>query len=274
MVKRIGRLKLFDGFSIIIVSYFANSVLPLRIGEVARGVLLGRRINISNSAGLGTVALDRVLDLISLLILITITGLLYDFPVEVKHAAWILSIVSLGIILIIAAFVIFKEQRDGLLGKLLERLPTGLGKKLIGMIDQFVVGLTALKSSSSYLLISIDSVIIWSLYAAQVWLVMIAFSFPQNYSLIASEPILTSFVILVIASAVLSIPSAPGGVGTFHAAIIFGLALFGVDVDEAVGFALIIHAVTVLFYILGGFPLMWREGLKLGNLRGLKVNSE
>ncbi len=274
MVKRMGRLGLFDGFSIIIVSYFANSVLPLRVGEVVRGMLLGRRINISNSAGLGTVALDRVLDVISLLILIAITGLLYDFPAEIKHAAWILSIVSLGIILVIVIFAILKDQHGGLFGELLERLPTGLGKKLIGMIDQFVVGLTTLKSSSSYFLISIDSVIIWCLYAAQVLLVMIAFSFPQNYPLIASEPILTSFVILVISSIVLSIPSAPGGVGTFHAAVIFGLALFGVGVDEAVGFALIIHAISILFYIFGGFPLMWREGLKLKSLRWLKVNGE
>ena len=66
MVKHMSKLKLFDGFSIIMVSYFTNSILPLRIGEVVRGVLLGRRIKITNSAGLGTVALDRALDMVSL----------------------------------------------------------------------------------------------------------------------------------------------------------------------------------------------------------------
>jgi len=272
MVKHMSKLKLFDGFSIIMVSYFTNSILPLRIGEVVRGVLLGRRIKITNSAGLGTVALDRALDMVSLLVVIIITGLLFDFPAEIGYAAWLLSAISLIMILIIAAMILFKERHGNLPNRLLEWLPVGIGRRILSIINQFISGFAALKSPANYFLIVADSVIIWGLYAAQVLLVMIAFNLPANYPVIAAEPVMTSFVILVIAALVLSVPSAPGGIGTFHAAVIFGLALFGVGTDEAAGFAFIIHAITIIFYIFVGFPFMWREGLKLVHLRSMRVD--
>jgi uncharacterized membrane protein YbhN (UPF0104 family) len=93
----------------------------------------------------------------------------------------------------------------------------------------------------------------------------------EKYPLIGSAPILASFVILAMNSIGVSVPSAPAGVGTFHAVLIFGLSLFDVPASEAAGFAVVIHAVTVAFYIVFGLPMMWREGLHLSELKSIKA---
>ena len=101
-----------------------------------------------------------------------------------------------------------------------------------------------------------------------------AFRFHLDYSLISINPVLATFVVLAITAVGLSVPSAPGGIGTFHAACVFGLALFSVDPDAAAGFALLIHAISIVFYLLGGFPCMWFEGLHWAQLRDIGNNGE
>jgi len=61
-------------------------------------------------------------------------------------------------------------------------------------------------------------------------------------------------------------------VGTFHGAVILALALYGIGANEAAGFALVLHLVSMVYYIFGGIPFMGREGLKLGQLQQLNSN--
>ena len=270
MVKPIGRLKLFDGFSIILVSYFANSILPLRIGEIVRGALLSGRIGVPLSSGIGSVAFDRALDMISLLLVIAGTGLLYNLPSEIKQASWLLILISLIIILLVVTLVVYRNPTSGVMERLLGFLPVKLRNTFLAVFDQFTAGFASLKSPGNYFAIIVDTILIWMLYASQVYLVMLAFNFTESYPLIGAGPILAAFVVLIISAVVLSIPSAPAGVGTFHAAVIFSLALFKVGMDEATGFAIIIHAVTIAFYLTVGLLFMWHEGLKLTQLRKIK----
>jgi len=274
MIRPLGRLKMIDGYSLQMVGYFSNTTLPLRIGEVIRGVLLSRRIGASKSAALATVVLERSLDFVSLSILIAILGFVYSFPPEIKRAAVILSVFVLGMVLVMLIMTFAEGPMISKIRRIIGTVPGGIGDRLIGIIEHFTSGFEVLKSGRRYPVIIMETIIIWLLYAGQELLVLYAFRFHIDYPLIAASPILVAFIILAVNAVGLSIPSAPGGVGTFHAACIFSLALFGVGVNEAAGFALVIHAASVIFFISGGIPFMWREGLRLGELRQLKENSE
>jgi hypothetical protein len=67
-----------------------------------------------------------------------------------------------------------------------------------------------------------------------------------------------------------SIPSAPGFVGTFHYAAVVCLLLYGVPRSEALSYAIVLHAVNILPVFFLGIVLMWEEGLSLARLARLQ----
>ncbi len=268
MVRNLSRLKLIDSFSLQMVGYLANSILPLRMGEVVRGVLLARRQNITAGSGLGTVLIERILDVFSLMVVAAGVGFLFPFPKELAEGAIVFGFAAaLGIFLTIY-LALDKDPLGGRIGKFLG------GGRVARLIrekgGEFAAGFSLFRQTEHHWFILIETFLLWMIYALQGYLVLIAFDFPSLYETIGRQPILASFVVLVINAIGVSLPSAPAGVGTFHAVLIFGLSLFAVPTDQAAGFALVIHAVSVVFYIIVGLPFMWREGLHVNELEKIE----
>ena len=274
MVEPVGRLRLFDSYSLQMVGYLANAILPLRMGEVIRGILLGRRIGVSKSSALATVVLERVIDVLSLLAVTATVGFIYPFPSVIKKGVFVLGLGSVVVMFAIVYLAFAKDPLDGFIGRVLNLFPRKAAERLRGIAEKFIVGFGLLKAGRHYGVVIIESLGLWLLYALQVYFILLAFDFPRSYELIAVSPFLACFVILVLSAIGLSLPSAPGGVGTFHLANIFSLSLFGVPQSPAAGFALVIHAVTILFYLLAGIPFMLREGIGWRDLKQLERNSQ
>lgn len=272
MIAPLGRLRVRDSYSLQMVGYLANTVLPFRIGEVIRAVLLGRRINIAKSTALATVVLERVIDIICLLVVTVVVGFLFPFPQSVKQGAVIIGVGSVMLIAGIFYLAFSTEPFGGVIGRAFSLLPRKISEKVRRLTVQFADGFSMLRASHRTLPVIFESLFLWLMYGLQVFLVFVAFDFQNVYPQIATSPVLAGFVILVISAAGLSLPSAPGGVGTFHAANIFALSLFGVSTGPAAGFAAVIHIVTVLFYVVIGIPFLWREGIRFGELRHLGKN--
>ncbi len=94
-------VRVVDTFSFITIGYLANTILPLRLGDLARATLMGRRRRIGISRSLGSMALERLMDIITLLFFILLLSLLMEIPSLVKaglatmagggvgHAGWL-----------------------------------------------------------------------------------------------------------------------------------------------------------------------------------------
>lgn len=275
LIRPVGKLKVWDSFSIQMVGYMANTILPLRIGEFARGILVGSRARLSRSTGLATVLLERSLDVLSLLAFLGIAGFLNafiidpikDFNIYLGHGAMIFgagAVLLLGLILYLTLAI---DPDTGLVARLLNLLPRGIHKRIRGILDNFKAGFKILKSTRHYFTIIIETASLWILYGVQLYLVIVAYGLNEGDNLISKSPVIATMVVLLISAVGLSIPSAPGGVGTFHMACILGLSLVGItDNESAAGFAVLLHALTVGYYIIVGFFFMWREGMKIGQL--------
>jgi hypothetical protein len=268
MVRNLSKLKLFDSFSLQMVGYLSNSILPLRMGDVVRGLMLARRQNIPTGSGVGTVLIERILDMFSLLVFAAIVGFLFPFPKEMAEGALVLGIIA-GIGIIITIYLaVDKDPFGGKVGKVLG------GGKVAQIVRQkggeFVAGFAMFRQTDHHWVIVTETLLLWILYAIQGFLVLIAFDFTTLYPMIGQQPILSSFVVLVISAVGISLPAAPAGVGTFHAVLIFGLSLFQVPTDQAAGFALVIHGISAIFYIIFGLPFMWREGLHLSEIKQIE----
>jgi hypothetical protein len=125
---------------------------------------------------------------------------------------------------------------------------------VIGLAENFLGGLAALRSPRDVLMIFLTSIVIWLLETGKYWFVMHAFPFEVSF--------FTLMLMNGIVNLATTIPSAPGYVGTFDAPGIAILQAFGVDKDIAAGYTLVLHvALWVPITLLGAYYLA-RAGVK------------
>jgi len=133
-------------------------------------------------------------------------------------------------------------------------VPFRFREQVIGLAENFLGGLAALRSPKNVLMIFVTSVVIWLLETGKYWFVMHAF------------PLEVSFFTLMLMNGIVNlattIPSAPGYVGTFDAPGIAVLQAYGVDKAIAAGYTLVLHvALWVPITALGAYYLA-RAGIK------------
>ena len=118
--------------------------------------------------------------------------------------------------------------------------------KILRIFNQIMDGLLSIRKES-IIPVVISSILIWSIYLLDVYLIQRAFQFNLSWT--------QSLAILVISSLVLSIPSAPGMIGTFHAAVKYTMVdLFAFTPNEGNSFAILMHAYGyILFTLLGAY---------------------
>lgn len=233
------------------VGYLGNTVLPARLGEAVRSVVIARRESLPVAETLGSALLERVLDT---LILATL-GLLAAVAVGV--ADWIIRIALVG--LVVSALAL------GLLAAapaVLARFRPLRVAAIAGIVDavRHVAGGAAVRRP-----IVIGAAVGLSLVA---WLLDALIYLLVGRSLgIAIEPL---GGVLIAAVAVLStaVPSAPGYVGTFELAAVAALGALGITGEPALAYALVAHAVAVIPLSLAGAVSLLVLGV---DLRGRPV---
>ena len=113
----------------------------------------------------------------------------------------------------------------------------------------------------------IASILIWSIYLLDVYFIQRAFQFNLSWT--------QSLTVLVISSLVLSIPSAPGMIGTFHAAVKYTMVdIFAFTPNDGNSFAILMHAYGyILFTLLGAYYFLKNQFHENALKRVLNTNS-
>lgn len=216
-----------------LIGYFGNNVLPLRLGELLRTYIVGEENNFSKSFVFGTVIIERIMDMLALFIFTLILLLLDPFKEE-----WISGyLLKGGIVIFIMILTLI----------ILSRLKiNNTEKKYLLILNQILDGLLSVRKKR-VIPVVICSLLIWSIYLIDVYFIQRAFQFELNWT--------QSLSILVISSLALSIPSAPGMIGTFHAAVKYTMVdIFDFSPNEANSFAILLHAYGyILLTLLGAY---------------------
>jgi glycosyltransferase 2 family protein len=223
-------------FCVLLAGFAANNVLPLRAGDVMRAFWFNRRLQSSSGFLLGTLILERALDLLTLLTiwLIVITTTHFQMPrAGLIHAVLLLTIagvVALGIVLTMAAKI---ESLMVRIAHLFFGDRPVVGKIIFSIRSVFAV----FKSCGPRLMLGLIALSggAWILEGAVFWMVANAL----HLRMIASSP----WLAFVFGNFAAMIPSAPGYVGTFHAAVITALLTTGCERNAAASFAIFVHAV-------------------------------
>ncbi len=261
------RIPLKTCFTVIIIGYMANNILPARIGEVARAYLLSRKLGVPKSYSLGTIVTERLADVLMLVLLISLTLLLLPLPAESKRIATSGAVVGFAAALGLVGAVIWRERVKALLTALLHRLRLGAqADRLVTMADRFLAGVSCGNSWRTLTLVGFDSLGIWVFGQIMMWYVARACNLP-----IGGVEVL--YVMCVVNLSAM-LPSGPGYVGSYQFFCVFSLSAFHIDKEPALAFSFVSHIVWYLPLTIVGLLLFVRERLGFGQLASAEITSE
>ena len=266
IIEEVGPTSFWTVFHSMNVGYMLNNILPLRAGELLRGIIVGRRSNLPSTAMIASVVVERIFDLAGLVVAFGSVIAFYPFPGWVRGAGGALSIVIL--VMLITAVVL--SHSTNRLKKWNALKLEGKPKILQTLRDRFLElldGLSVLKSGKAMIHVTWTSLSLTTIYILVMQVVLSAFHFTDGtYPLLAEVPFVKAAVLTLITSLGFAIPSAPGGVGTYHASVLLGLSWFDVPEGLAVIFAAVMHAVNYITLTLFGFIGLWRLKLSFSDV--------
>jgi len=231
------QLKINDLYQSQLIGYMGNNIFPLRLGELLKALFLEKKSKISKYEIIGTVILERVLDLIGLIILFLI---LLNFS--------IIELVSSDSIKVIYFLLIFASLSIILSFNLNKIKNFKFKNSSFQIIDDIISGFSTI-NKSKFLLSIFYTILIWLSYIIVVYLV--------QKSMYLNLSFIQCILLLFLSSLVLMIPSMPGNIGTFEGSVVYTLLLFGIKDDF--GFAFILHAVSFIPYTLLGLFYLIKE---------------
>ena len=257
------QISLRRAFTALLIGYAANNLLP-RAGEVARAVAIKQDQDLPLSGLLATVLVERVLDVLTLLLLFGI--ILFAFRSDISDAfPWMegVGLVAFAFtFLLLALFGILSAYGDrvlGPLGRAFGRISQPLADRLTEMLRAFFLGMGSVRSPAGYAEIALSTLLLNGIYLLVVYLVYLSFHFPEQYGL----DLATALVVMVISTVGIIIPT-PGGTGTYHFFCSQTLyQLYGVPKPQALAFATALHGISYFTLLISGGPgllnLFWRR---------------
>jgi len=256
-------------FSALMIGYLGNSILPLRAGEFMRSYVAGRRGGIPISTALAVVVVERILDMLMLLLCFSLSLLLFPLPVFFKEAGVFILVGTFIMIGFLLLLLFKKEQAMKLAGFFLKALPSKFRPLILKIVGDFSDGLEIFKRSERYFLVILWTFVMWGLYLFIIYISLAIFDFiDPAYPLIHQAPLITAVVILTVTTAGISIPSAPGAVGTYHGMCLFGMQLFQVPSELGMSYAILMHLTNFFPMTIVGIYCLFKEGFKLAELSG------
>mgnify|MGYP002850766912 CR=1 FL=1 len=248
----------FDAGRALSICYAANVFVP-RSGELLRALSLKWSRGTNISSVLGTVVVERILDVVWLLIFVGISILLHRERIfsAFSWIGWFSLTILACCALALVVLVLVSVYRDRALVAIeagISRLSLRLANAVVRLMDMFLQGITALHTPSAYLEIALSSVLL------NVGYVIIVY---EGFASVGLSPDWNAAIVVMALSAIgMSIPS-PGGIGSYHYFFMQGLVLlYAVDEDPALACAIVVHGVANVTYLALGLPALllqrWR----------------
>ncbi len=225
--------RLINSFLTIIIGYFANLGLP-RVGEIIRVASLSKYEKLSPEKVMGTVVVDRIIDVISILI---VTGMVlileYDriwgyFKAQMALGDKIqgffssnlfFAFIGIGIFIVILLIAFRKKIGQSTFFQKIKKLFIG-----------FAEGIKTVSKLEKPWLFLFHSINIWFMYFMMMYLTFFSFGPTSHLSALAA------LTVFVTGGWGIVIPS-PGGMGTFHLLVVAVLGMYGINGDDAFSFA-------------------------------------
>jgi len=291
IVASVTPLSFWAAFHPLMIGFMLNCILPGRVGELARPLILNRNTQIPLSAGLATVAAERIFDLLLLLffLLIVLAHVEIGADTEIHFNNILLNretldriesgMLKLAVLLIAGIICVTADKSRKLIQRGIMTVPSLLfflsasaKQKLTEKIfvpisclaDSFASGFMLLRSWKKMGACIVLSALIWILSAFSYYVFSlgcpgITLSFPEM------------FAVMILICFFIALPSVPGFWGIWEAGGIFAMSLFGISGPDAAGFTLANHAIQIFPVILIGLLSAMLTGFRFSRISDTKA---
>lgn len=238
----------------LLIGYLFNNILPARAGEVARVVALKQRAGTSRAETAATVVIERGYDVFCLLVLL-FAALPWLPPVSwLRTAVYLAIALAVGLAAAIAVLSIWGDRALQLALRPFVRLPF-IRERVESMTRNLGQGLAGLRRGRIGVGAFCWTTLSWLVLAISFWFVTLAFDLDLS-------PVAGLFVVIAVGLAMI-LPSSPGSLGVFEAAAVFALSAYGISSTRALPYALVLHAVNLVPFLVVGFFILHRHAATL-----------
>ena len=275
LLSPLGQVSLGIALHSTMIGFAVNAILPGRVGEFLRPYLLARRERLSVSAVVATVLVERVLDLVAILVMFGLSVVIFDPGFVDANESIMTGIstgasVAAGVAVVMLGFASIAASRptvmERFMRKLVTPLPARLSESVVQVLSRFLEGFAVMRQIRPLVFSLGWSIALWVSIGLSLWLVTVAFDIEM--------PVVGAGVIVVLIAVGVAVPT-PAGVGGYHAAYQLGVTgLYGASDTAAVGAGLVAHVLSFLPVTVIGLVLMARAGMNLGKISEVLGNSE
>jgi uncharacterized protein (TIRG00374 family) len=235
-------LRTRHSMEILYISWFVNCVVPAKLGDVYRGYLLKLNSPASLSRTLGTVFIERILDIFAIASLALAAGY-WSFRTGMSNVVQLLFIIGI-VVVIVAAIGLFTMRNFG--RRILTRLP--LPHRFIDLYDKFEQGVFGAVGLKHLPRLVILTGLIWATEGLRLYLVIASLGFKD-----VEIGLSGAMFVALIGSLLTAIPLSPAGLGFAQAGVIGVLTVvYKVPLPEATAITILDWVISVLSIIVLG----------------------
>ncbi len=255
-LRPLARLPLFLLWQVIAVAYMMINVLPARLGEPVRPLLLSWKSGLGVPPIVGNWVFEKTMDTAALVVFIHLALLTNDLPDWAYRAAEG-SLIGFALLatLVIGFWLRGEQVVTATIGRV---LPGGARDWLLGILRSARAGLEILPDRRLVALVFAATLGLWFLPVLSSYVVMLGFGFDLPFS--------AAFVVFVAIGLGTALPHPPGMFGVFQIAAVVALELFGIAKAEALAYGLVLNAIQFFTLIAQGLVALPLVGVGVGRL--------
>ena len=239
----------------LLIGYFFNNILPARAGEAARVIALHRRASTPKAETLGTVVVERLFDVLALLIVLFAS---YPWLPEISwlRAAALFGAFVVAVLLALIFVVVRYDARaiHWLLSPLRRIRREGVAERLEAAAVNATRGLVGLRDPRIALRGMLLTIASWVTLGVSYAILTNAFHLDL--------PLVAGMLVTVAVNLSLVLPSSPAALGVFEAATVIALRAFDVPHAEALSYALVLHLLNLVPFLVVGMALLGPGALR------------
>ncbi|MBC8414228.1 MAG: flippase-like domain-containing protein [Nitrospira sp.] len=278
LVRGVKNIPARDLFSPLMIGFMGN-LLPARAGEFIRAFMLTKKSGMSFTSSFATIFIERLFDLLMLIILM-ICGI-YLLPSgggdgsaaqDIVAKAKGFGIFSFVLLIFIAVFAGLLQFKNDLAMKIIsfftKPLPLKFQGKVNEMVHSFTEGLNIIRDKSGFIATLLLSVVIWGTFVFGYYPLYFALGIESQL------PAISSLVILCLTVAVfITVAPTPGFLGSYHAGCVAALhGVYGIPKATALSFGIVSWIVMMGFTVAVGSIYAVKENVSLGQVAAEKVD--
>jgi uncharacterized protein (TIRG00374 family) len=249
-----------DVFRASVIGFAGNLVLPARLGELIRVVVIDKHNQIGRTLALTTLALTQMFDMLALAVYFLIASI-WSARLLAPH---LLGVSAMGFLMVAMLLsMVMLRWKPHLLTvmaePLLRRLPRAMERPLRWYLDLFVKGLGVLGHGPLLIQAALLTIVVWSLETVSTHLMLTAFH-------IQVRPIVT-VILVVVTNLSFAFPVTPGNVGITQGLAVFLLGAFQIPQVAALAYSIGFQGAVSLLIVGLGLIFFYQEGLSFRLLR-------